>query len=78
MTLQHVLGVFAHPDDETIMAGGTLACLGARGLTTHVASATRGEGGEAGQPPVVPTGATSARPARPSCAAPWRRWGYPG
>jgi len=53
MTLQSVLGVFAHPDDETIMAGGTLACLGARGLTTHVASATRGEGGEAGQPPVV-------------------------
>ncbi len=53
MSLQSVLGVFAHPDDETIMAGGTLACLGARGLTTHVASATRGEGGEAGQPPVV-------------------------
>ena len=53
MTLPNVLGVFAHPDDETIMAGGTLAMLHQSAIPTHLVITTRGEGGEAGVPPVV-------------------------
>jgi LmbE family N-acetylglucosaminyl deacetylase len=41
----------AHPDDETILCGGTLALLGARGVAVHVVCLTRGEGGEVGEPP---------------------------
>lgn len=40
----------AHPDDETILCGGTLALLAARGVDVHVACLTRGEGGELGEP----------------------------
>jgi LmbE family N-acetylglucosaminyl deacetylase len=42
----------AHPDDETVFFGGTLALLAHRGVAVHVVSATRGEGGELGEPPV--------------------------
>jgi LmbE family N-acetylglucosaminyl deacetylase len=45
-----ILAIFAHPDDETIFLGGTLAYLGARGAEVHYLSATRGEGGEMGDP----------------------------
>jgi LmbE family N-acetylglucosaminyl deacetylase len=41
-----VLGVFAHPDDETVCAGGLLARYAARGAETMVVSATRGEAGQ--------------------------------
>lgn len=51
--LRRVLGIFAHPDDETVLVGGTLALLHERGVQTHVMCATRGEGGESGDPPVV-------------------------
>jgi LmbE family N-acetylglucosaminyl deacetylase len=47
----NVLAFFAHPDDETMMAGGTLARLVRSGLQVHYYSATRGEGGEVGEPP---------------------------
>lgn len=47
-----VLCLVAHPDDETILTGGVLAMLAARGAAVHVACATRGEGGELGEPPV--------------------------
>lgn len=40
-----VLGVFAHPDDETLSAGGILAAL-APVADVHVITATRGEMGE--------------------------------
>lgn len=43
-----VLFVGAHPDDETVMAGGTLAMLHERGIQTHVICCTDGRGGEAG------------------------------
>jgi LmbE family N-acetylglucosaminyl deacetylase len=46
-----VLCLVAHPDDETILCGGTLALLAARGVDVHVACLTRGEGGELGEPP---------------------------
>ncbi len=48
----NVLAFFAHPDDETMLAGGTLALLAKSGAQVHYASATRGEGGELGEPPV--------------------------
>ncbi len=44
--------VVAHPDDETMLCGGTLARLAARGVEVHVLSLTRGEGGETGEPPL--------------------------
>jgi LmbE family N-acetylglucosaminyl deacetylase len=47
-----ILAFFAHPDDETMLAGGTLALLAQSGAEVHYLCATRGEGGEAGEPPV--------------------------
>jgi LmbE family N-acetylglucosaminyl deacetylase len=41
-----MLGVFAHPDDETFCAGGTFARYAASGADIMVASATRGEAGQ--------------------------------
>ncbi len=47
----NVLGFFAHPDDETMLCGGTLAILANQGAKVHILVATRGEGGEMGSPP---------------------------
>lgn len=47
-----ILAFFAHPDDETMLAGGTLAFLAQLGVRIHYLCATRGEGGEAGDPPL--------------------------
>jgi len=47
-----ILCFVAHPDDETVFFGGTMALLAQGGVRVHVVSATRGEGGEAGEPPV--------------------------
>jgi LmbE family N-acetylglucosaminyl deacetylase len=44
-----VLAVFAHPDDESIFAGGTLAACAAAGLDVGVLSLTRGELGGQGR-----------------------------
>jgi LmbE family N-acetylglucosaminyl deacetylase len=38
-----VLAVVAHPDDETLAMGATLACLAADGVATHVLSLSEGE-----------------------------------
>ena len=43
---QHVLFVHAHPDDESIDTGGTIATLVERGATVTVVTCTRGERGE--------------------------------
>ena len=40
-----LLAVFAHPDDESMGMGGTLARYSAEGVETHLVSATRGERG---------------------------------
>jgi LmbE family N-acetylglucosaminyl deacetylase len=48
-----LLCLVAHPDDETILCGGTLALLAARGVEVHVTALTRGEGGEMGEPPLT-------------------------
>ena len=47
-----VLTIIAHPDDETMLAGGTLALLAKAGAQVFYLCATRGEGGEVGEPPV--------------------------
>jgi LmbE family N-acetylglucosaminyl deacetylase len=47
-----ILTFFAHPDDETVFLGGTLAFLAERGAEIHYLCATRGEGGEMGDPPI--------------------------
>jgi LmbE family N-acetylglucosaminyl deacetylase len=48
----NVLAFFAHPDDETMLAGGALALLSKLGHRVHYLICTRGEGGETGVPPV--------------------------
>jgi N-acetylglucosamine malate deacetylase 2 len=48
----NILAFFAHPDDETILAGGALALLARAGAHVHYLCATRGEGGELGEPPL--------------------------
>lgn len=40
-----LLGVFAHPDDESFAVGGSLAKYAAEGIEVVVVSATRGESG---------------------------------
>jgi LmbE family N-acetylglucosaminyl deacetylase len=49
----NLLCLVAHPDDETILCGGTLAMLSAKGVAVHIACLTRGEGGELGEPPLT-------------------------
>jgi LmbE family N-acetylglucosaminyl deacetylase len=43
---QRVVGVFAHPDDEIMCAGGVMAKWAAEGAEIVVVSATRGEAGQ--------------------------------
>ena len=43
---RRILAVFAHPDDETFCAGGTLAKYANEGAHVTVVSATRGEAGQ--------------------------------
>ena len=49
MTPRIVLGLFAHPDDETFGPGATLARLAAEGHDVHLLTATRGEAGTIGK-----------------------------
>jgi LmbE family N-acetylglucosaminyl deacetylase len=41
-----LLGIYAHPDDETFCTGGTFARYAARGAAIMVVSATRGQAGQ--------------------------------
>jgi N-acetyl-1-D-myo-inositol-2-amino-2-deoxy-alpha-D-glucopyranoside deacetylase len=45
-----VLGVFAHPDDESLACGGLLAACAERGATVALLCLTRGEAGPGGDP----------------------------
>jgi LmbE family N-acetylglucosaminyl deacetylase len=47
-----ILCLTAHPDDESVFTGGTLALLAERGAEVRILCCTRGEGGEAGEPPL--------------------------
>ncbi|HNN13427.1 MAG TPA: PIG-L family deacetylase, partial [Anaerolineales bacterium] len=45
MSTLKLLAVFAHPDDESMGMGGTLAKYAAEGVQTHLVCASRGERG---------------------------------
>ena len=48
-----ILAVSAHPDDETLFCGGTLAMYAQKGHDVFILETTRGEGGEVGEPPLT-------------------------
>lgn len=51
-----VLAVFAHPDDESLTCGGTIARLADAGARVVLLCATRGERGSISDPALVPDG----------------------
>lgn len=51
--MRSVVCFFAHPDDETVLAGGMIRLMTQQGIQVHIVSATRGEGGEVGEPPLT-------------------------
>ncbi len=53
--MPRVLAISAHPDDDTLFAGGTLAKWASEGYEVYTLDTTRGEGGEVGEPPLVPS-----------------------
>ena len=48
-----ILAISAHPDDESLFAGGTLAMYAEQGHEVYILETTRGEGGEVGEPPLT-------------------------
>ena len=65
-----VVGVFAHPDDEALLAGGTLARYAAEGARVAVICCTGGEAGENRDPSVESARLSQSRreELRTSCA----------
>jgi len=68
MNERRLLAIFAHPDDETYRAGGTLALLAGRGVRVWVLCATRGEAGVPGLSPEQ-AGQVRERELRCACRA---------
>lgn len=54
MTQKKILAVLAHPDDETLGFGGTLARYADMGIQTHLICVTRGQRGWFGAPDDYP------------------------
>jgi len=61
-----LLAIFAHPDDESLAAGGLLACCAARGARVSLLCLSRGE---AGRGDAVDLGAARARELDAAAAA---------
>ncbi|MDQ6603103.1 MAG: PIG-L family deacetylase [Chloroflexota bacterium] len=53
MTAPGILGIFAHPDDESFGPGGAIAAYALNGTPVDILCATRGEAGQLGDPPVT-------------------------
>ena len=53
-TTLRLMCVLAHPDDESLGAGGALASCAAQGIETYLVTATRGERGRYGDPAESP------------------------
>ena len=51
-----VLGIFAHPDDESLACGGTLARLSDAGARVVLVCASSGQAGSISDPALVPNG----------------------
>ena len=51
--MRSILAISAHPDDESLFAGGTLAMYAEQGHQVYILETTRGEGGEVGEPPLT-------------------------
>jgi LmbE family N-acetylglucosaminyl deacetylase len=67
-----ILVVAAHPDDETVFCGGTIAKYASEGHDVSILLTTRGEGGETGEPPLctpVELGAVREREAQVAATA---------
>lgn len=56
LTGRTVLAIFAHPDDESLACGGTLARLADAGARVVLLCASRGEAGSISDPALVPDG----------------------
>jgi hypothetical protein len=59
--MRTLCAVFAHPDDESFSAGGTLARYADQGIELTLVTATRGEVGAVGRAPVAPQGLAAWR-----------------
>src|SRR3569832_2530274 len=69
-TRLRLMCVLAHPDDESLGMGGTLAKYSAEGVETYVVTATRGEKGRSGrEQPVTPEAVGRIRSAELRAAA---------
>ena len=53
--MKRLLLIFAHPDDESVFAGGTACRVVAEGGRVGLCTATLGDRGKVGQPPVCAT-----------------------
>jgi len=51
--MSSILAISAHPDDESLFGGGTLAMYAEQGHNVYILETTRGEGGEVGEPPLT-------------------------
>src|SRR5690242_13853490 len=69
MTLRSVVCFFAHPDDETVLAGGMINLLARQNINVHIVCATRGEGGETGETAIERHQLGSIREKELRCAA---------
>jgi LmbE family N-acetylglucosaminyl deacetylase len=57
-----LLLIFAHPDDETFLTGGSVCRYAGEGVRVVLATATRGESGKPGNPPIcVPADLAAVR-----------------
>ena len=63
-----LMAVLAHPDDESLGIGGTLAKYAGEGVETYLVTATRGERGRFRESGEKPPPKVVVVCARPSCA----------